>query len=443
MKDHRLLAGLAIALIAGLIVLSCGSAPKVDREIYGDLENLDPSGQVVTYWYQHSRTREEALQAMIEDFNASNEWGITVRGEYAGSYGEIYNRIIAGIPAGDVPDISVAYQNQAATYVTQGAIVELTPYIESKQWGFTEEQRQDFFPFVELGDYLLQFEGRYGFPPHRSMEVLFYNEDWLRELGYDHPPRTWDEFKEMACAASDPAAGTYGYEMSIDASTFADMVFNRGGSMVNEDGSAYTFGDQAGLEVLTGIQELFSEGCAILETEAYGDQTDFGQARVLFTFSSTSGLPFYRDAVTEGAGFNWSISTMPSTLETPRVNIYGASLSILRTTPERQLASWLFIKWLTEPEQSARWSRATNYFPVRRSAAEELAGYLEENPQYEKAFGFLDHDIAIEPGVVAYDECRDGIGEMLDAMAGGGDPSTWLADTLAECNAFMQEIAPE
>ena len=442
MCKDKLLARLVVVLVMGLIVTSCASV-RYDEEIYGDIEELDPTGQVVTYWYQHSRSREEALQAMIDDFNSSNEWDITVQGEYSGSYGEIYNKIIDGIPTGAVPDIVVAYQNQAATYVTQGAVVELTPYIESARWGSTDEELNDFFPFVELGDYLPQFDGRYGFPPHRSMEVLYYNEDWLRELGYDRPPRTWDEFKEMACAASDPDTGTYGYELSIDASTFADMVFNRGGSIVNDEGTAYTFGDQAGLDALNLIQELFNEGCAVLEMEAYGDQADFGVSRVLFTFSSTSGLPFYRDAVAEGADFNWSISAMPTTLDSPRVNIYGASLSIMRTLPEKQLASWLFIKWLTEPEQSARWTRATNYFPVRRSAADGLTDYFAENPQFEKAFGLLGHDIAIEPGLFGYDECRDMIGEMLNAVAAGGDPKTWLDTTVKECNAFMQVVEPK
>jgi ABC-type glycerol-3-phosphate transport system substrate-binding protein len=111
--------------------------------------------------------------------------------------------------------------------------------------------------------------------------------------------------------------------------------------------------------------------------------------------------------------------------------------------PERQLAAWLFIKWLTEPEQSARWTRATDYLPVRRSAAAELTDYFAQNPQFEKAFGFLGHDIAIEPGLVAYDECRDLIGEMLSAVVAGEDPATWLDATLEECNAFMQEVAPD
>jgi len=275
------------------------------------------------------------------------------------------------------------------------------------------------------------------------MEVLYYNEDWLRELGYDGPPRTWDEFREMACAASDPEAGTYGYELSMDVSTFADMVYNRGGAMLNEDATAYAFGDQAGLAALTFLKELFDEGCAVSETGAYSDEQDFGAGKVLFTFSSTSHLLPYRDIVDEGGGFAWSISTMPTTLDTPRVDVYGASLSVMRTTPEKQLAAWLFIKWLTEPEQCARWSRVSNYFPVRRSVAAELADYFAENPQYEKAFGFLSYDLAIEPGVVSYDECRESINKMLDAVAAGEDPEKRLADVVDECNGFLEMMTPE
>lgn len=436
-----LYAALTVALLAGLLLTGCGG-PEYDEAIYGDLENLDPSGQTITVWYQHSGSREEVYQAMIDDFNATNEWGITVQGEYAGTYNEIYDRIVAGIPSGEVPNISVAYQNQAATYASQGALVELTPYIESEKWGFSEEEMADFFPFVMQGDYLPQFEGRYGFPPNRSMEVLFYNVDWLNELGYDHPPRTWQEFHDMACAASDPAAGRYGYEFSIDTSTFADFVFNHGGTMLSEDATSYTFGDEAGLASLQFIQQLFDEGCAILETENYGDQADFGAGKVLFTISSTSGLPYYRRAVAEGAGFNWDVAPLPTTLDTPRANIYGASVSIFRSTPEAQLASWLFIRWFSEPAQQARWASASGYFPVRASAADLMADYMAQDPQYQRAFSFLSYDLAIEPGVAGYDECRDSINEMMTAVAAGEDPQVRLNQAVEECNTFLAEAAP-
>ncbi len=44
-------------------------------------------------------------------------------------------------------------------------------------------------------DYLPQFDGRYGWPPAKSMEVMYYNQDWLEELGYDGPPETVEELR--------------------------------------------------------------------------------------------------------------------------------------------------------------------------------------------------------------------------------------------------------
>ena len=59
-----------------------------------NVEALDPSEQRVTFWYQHTRERETALQELIADYNEENEHGIVVKGEYAGAYSDIYNKMV-------------------------------------------------------------------------------------------------------------------------------------------------------------------------------------------------------------------------------------------------------------------------------------------------------------------------------------------------------------
>ena len=108
-------------------------------------------------------------------------------------------------------------------------------------------------------------------------------------------------------------------------------------------------------------------------TESYGDQTDFGNGRSLFTVGSISGLPYYGQAVEAGAGFSWSVNPPPHSTDEPRMNIYGASQSIFASTPEQQLAAWLFIKFLSEPEQQALWASSTGYFATRQSALDAMA----------------------------------------------------------------------
>ncbi len=475
MKERKLLALLSGLTLVVLIAAGCGTAttaptptpameatmvpeatqapaaaPSYDPAIYGDLENVDPSGQEVTYWYQHTGSREELMLSMIDEFNRTNEWGITVSGESQGGYDELYQKIIAGIPAHQLPSMSVAYQNQAATYATQGVLVSLDPYIDSAKWGYSQAELDDFFPIALGADYLPQFNARYGWPPYKSMEVMYYNQDWLTELGFDGPPTTWDEFEQMACAASaQPFSGAtgdgepMGYVYSVDASRFATFVFSRGGNIIGADGTQYVFGEQPGVDTLTYWQNLVDKGCAKQATEAYGDQTDFGNGFSLFTVGSISGLAYYGTAVDAGAGFQWSVNPPPHSTPNPRMNIYGASQSIYVSTPEQQLAAWLFTKYLSEPAPQALWASSTGYFPTRASAADLLKDYFAQNPTYEKAFGFMFMDYGIESPVAGYDECRAAIDDMLTSVLSGTPVEPTLGDTVTTCNQYLQEAAPK
>ena len=411
-----------------------------------DWESVDPSGATVTYWYQHSRAREEALQEIIADFNANNEWGITVNGEYQGGYGDIFNKMLNVIGTPDVPNLVVAYQNQAATYQLADALVDMNPLVNSEKWGFTEEELSDFFPGFMKADVFPSFGGaRLGFPPNRSMEVMYYNSDWLAEMGYDGPPTTPEEFKEMACkAVEQPFSGasgdapSMGYELSVDASRFASWTFAFGGDVFDYDASQYSYNNPAAVEAMQFIQDLFNEGCATIVAERYGDQTDFGNGNLLFTVGSSSGLPFYKGAVEEGANFAWSAGPLPHTTADPVMNIYGASVSIPKSTPEQELAAWLFVKYYTSPEVQAKWAEASNYFPVRKSVAENMTDYFEENPTYKKVFELLPYGKA-EPPMPGYDFVRDEVEAVMAAIADGAPVQESLDQLTETANEILAD----
>jgi ABC-type glycerol-3-phosphate transport system substrate-binding protein len=102
------------------------------------------------------------------------------------------------------------------------------------------------------------------------------------------------------------------------------------------------------------------------------------------------------------------------------------------------LAAWLFLKWVTAPEQQARWVRAFGDLSVRSSTAGLLQDYIAESPGYDVALSFLDGKVAAEPGVVGYGECREAMREMLSAIANRGEPAPWLSDTAQICDASLE-----
>lgn len=414
--------------------------------------DVDPSGQTVLFWHQHTRDREAALLEIVDEFNKTNEWGITVVAEYQGSYGDIFNKMLTFMNTTDVPNLVVAYQNQAATYQLAEALVDMNSMVDSPKWGLTAEEQADFFPGFWQQDIFPLFENaRLAFPPNRSMEVMYYNVDWLKELGYDAPPTTPEEFKEMACKATEQpfskstADGSIGYELSIDASRFASWTFAFGGDVFDPVTEQYTYDSDGAKQAMAFLQDLFASGCATLVTESFGDQTDFGAGKLLFTVGSSSGLPFYQTAVDSGAQFAWSVAAIPHTTADPVMNVYGASVSIPKTTPEAELATWLFVKYYTNPEVQAKWAEVSQYFPVRASVANSMADYFTSMPAYKTAFDLLQYS-HFEPPTPGYDFVRSMVNEVMSAIVEGADVDSSLAKLNTDGNASLAEqmaIVPE
>ena len=432
-------------MVALVGLSACGGGSETtDPQTQVDLEKLDPKGQEVVFWYQHSREREDALLKMIDEFNQSNPHGLSVRGEYAGKYGDIYNKMIVGLQGGTLPNMVVAYQNQARAYYQADGVVDLTPYMNSPRWGLSQEERKDFFEAFLKQD---NSDGvQTGLPPNRSMEVLYYNDDWLRELGYDGPPKTWDEFAEMCRKAreqpfskNEKKERSLGFLLEVDASRLASLVFSRGGDLVDAAKTAYTLDTPEMRKAMGLMVALMKEEAIGLVSEDYGDQVEFSLGKVLFALRSSSGLPFFRSAVEEdGVGFDWNVTHLPYDGPRPVVNVYGASISVCKTTPEEQLAAWLFLKWFTEPGQQARWVRASNYFPARRSTSAELAGYFEKNPQYKAAYELLGYGRS-EPSLPGYQQVRRLIQDGMVDIVDGGEMDRVLGNLQAAATRTLEE----
>jgi multiple sugar transport system substrate-binding protein len=418
----------------------------------GPYEDVDPTGQAVLFWHNHTKERDEGLQQMVADFNATNEWGIEVTSEFAGYYDEIYDKMIAAIAADDptlLPQLTVGYANSFGKYQLAGALLDLDFFVDSPTWGLTAEEQADFFPGIFASDVSPQFgDGhfRLGFPPNRSMQVLYYNQEWLAELGYDGPPTTWAEFKEMACAATDPDAGTVGLTVGEGASLMAGLIFSRHGTYFAEDGSAFDFTNATVQDSMRFMQELYDEGCFLRPAERYGEQADFGNYKTLFSIGSSSGLPFYDLAVKSGeqGEFLWSVAALPymDTGDEPVMNLYGGSIAVPKTTPEQELAAWLFVKWLTTPEQLARWVKISNYFPVRASVADEIQDYFDANPAYKTAYELLPYGSFEAQWCPCYEEVRRAMADTFSAILDGADIDETLTQLEADANVSLAENTP-
>ncbi len=404
---------------------------------------VDPRGQTIRFWHHYPDARQATLHEIINEFNATNRWGITVVPEYKGSYGELFLEVLPLVGTPDAPDMIMAYQNQAAILYQLDGLLDLNGLVHSIKWGLGDEDVEALFPNAFSQDLYPIFDDvRLGFPLGRSMQVVYYNRDWMEELGATEPPDTPEAFKKLACAAANRAFSgslgetSVGYAMSVDAYRFLSWAYAFGGQIFAAEIPQYEFNTPAIVDAMTFLQDLFDEGCLTLVAEQQEDLQAFSQGEALFTTASSFYLRDYETTVQEGAGFSWGIAPLPHTGETPSQIIYGPSVSILNTSPEKQLAAWLLLKHLSTPQIQARWVQASGYLPVSSNTPEYLSSYFEAHPTFQTALGLFPYGIP-EPAAPGYDIVRDETKLVLFSILSGADILETLDDLTATANRIL------
>lgn len=431
-------------LLIGLLGTSgCRAIALPASAAVDEISRLDPSGSEVILWHSLTGPAADTLDQLVDEFNSTNPWRIVVVPHYQGVYPTLRNRLNDAISRGGLPDLVTLYPYHAADHVQHGAAVMLDPYLNHPRWGLNEADRADIFPVFLNSDRNPQLGGQWmSFPMERSAMVLYYNADWLKSLGYQSAPLTWPAFKEMCQRASvdsnrDGQPETYGYAMVADAWTFSALVLSRGGRLVSEDAKTTQFSlNEGGVRALNILRDTFPFRQAYIAQGQTWDRIDFANGKTLFTIAPSSELPAYKSAVDQGRLFRWGIVPLPHNTPDPVALFVGPSWTVLKTTPQRQLAAWLFVRWFGGVSQTRRWAEATTTLPLRKSAAQAMLDQ-DPDPNIEIVLNLLPFGQS-EPAVPGWEPARQVLADTLRAVAGGQAPPAALEKAEAQVNALLK-----
>jgi multiple sugar transport system substrate-binding protein/sn-glycerol 3-phosphate transport system substrate-binding protein len=424
-------------LISVLFVLALGVGIIRAQD---SLESVDPKGQEIVYWhqYQNDSAQGKTITALVDQFNKSNEWGIKVTASFQGNYTDISKLVNAGITSGELPNLVAGYANDASSYARDNSAVDLAPYISSAKWGLgaTPDINQGLLAADTVDGKVLAF------PNQSSAQVIAYNQTLLTKLGFDAPPTTVDDFKTQACAASkatdDKGNKIQGFPITTDASAFESWVASQGGSIYHD--GAFDFSSDAVMNTLKLYQDLYKEGCAYIPAERFGEQTDFNNAVVPFYITSTAGFTFILSGFEKsGVTADWKIMTFPHSDGNEIIQAFVPSIIMMPSSPEKQLASWLFLKYLATPEAATQWSTGTGYFNPVPSSAEALktATFTADGlaPFFNDAnalFGKEGIKVYSSPAISAYSKVRDLISTAIADVTSNGKDVAEVAKTLQD-----------
>lgn len=364
------------------------------------------AGEVaITYAnFNASGGNEETLQKMYEAFHAANP-NITVNIETIG-YDDYFTQMQTRVAGGTAPDCYELNIENFAAYANKGVLAELTGIDVS---GYNATALSAF-----------QVNGsQYGVPGNFSNVVLIYNKDLFDQAGASYPDDSWTWDDAMAACEKISALGDdiYGIYQPITFNEFFKVAAQYGGSVLNEDRTAFTINSPENLQaaqmmidkiVVTNVQPTESQ------MGGMGDWDLFESGRLGMI---PTGIWAF-GAFTDACDFNWDICVEPG--GTKKATHFFSNALVVNKDSDKKEAAAAWINWLASSDEAAKMRIEAGWDLPAISDDSVLSGYLEITPpdNRQAVFDSLNY-LAAAPIIEEYSLMADIITDKLSLAAAG------------------------
>ncbi|MDR1834728.1 MAG: extracellular solute-binding protein [Fusobacteriaceae bacterium] len=361
----------------------------------------------LTIWHGYAGAMQKSMDSLIEKFNETvgAREGITVKVTGVADSPVVHERLLAAANkdpgAPPLPDIATSYPDVAFILAKMGVAANFEALLDKATLDryvpdFLAEGKFDSIP--EKGLYVL--------PVGKSTELLYLNRTVFERFAADtgvklENLRTWEGIYAAAKAwykwTDEKTPDVPG-----DGKTFFhyDNLFNYAMIGMEQLGDSLLKNGTLALdnENFRRIWDFYYTGAIngyVTISENFGSHhMQYGD--ILCSVSSSAGGIYFPDKITwlDNTSENIIIDILPCPVFEGGKKVAvqrGGGMLIVKSTPEREKAAALFLKWFTAPEQNLIFAVTAGYLPVMTDAFTDFekskAAEGITNPKIRKTLG--------------------------------------------------------
>ncbi|MDY6847489.1 MAG: extracellular solute-binding protein [Chloroflexota bacterium] len=407
-----------------------------------EIDTGDLEGTSIRFLHPWSGEAGAVFRDIARKFSLSNPWGVWVDAESHGNEDILIEKVQSDLEKGELPGLIAVHPYALSWLEGDASTVSLNGYFNHPELGMGEDVHEDM-PQVYFDPFTVDGE-RIALPLAPQAMVLFYNQTWAEELGFDSYPGDENAFKAQSCAATAENFAdedqendyTGGWLMNFDPAALLSWYTAFGGEIA--EGEMIRFNNNAGQMAFGYLENLYSpeEGCIWVgrQTEPY---SYFANHYALMYAGTLNQIPLQLRWMAQFENEDqWTVIGFPGA-DGEVMMVDSPGLFIMESSPEEQLASWLFAKHLLSAEVQAQLVQSMFTLPVRESALDYLDDFVLEYPQWMSAYDRLDraqHLPISETWGYARWVLQDGINRLF---AYGADP---VGDILAQVDEMIESL---
>ncbi len=362
--------------------------PVVNPQQLPDVDPADLVGLEVSIIHPWVNEAELQFEKLIEEFNGTNPWGIKVFPNGIGGYEAVAGHLAE---QGLNSDLVISRGFDLAPLAKDSQITDLRPYILDLDYGV--ENLYD--PNSVLGSFTPDTKNENAIcflPLGYRPAILFYNQDWATELGFERPPTTPLEFKTQLLAGFNANLadmnldnnGTGG--LLVADSPYSGLSWYRAFSgEIDPELSIPSFNNPAGEASFTYLKTLFEDDASWtgFQSEPY----EYFTKRLTLAYEGTLAYVSVQERIADANAFTDKWITIPYPTEDGRgsLSLETVSVAIRTNTSEKTLAAWILVQFLLSAEAQEALVTIHSGWPVTADPLELAPDYASQHPAWATA----------------------------------------------------------
>ena len=356
---------------------------------------------------------------------------ITLEPEVIG-YGDYFTQMQTRIAGGSAPDCYELNYENFVGYAKRDVLLPLDTLFTDSGFDTTAMNANALNAFKADGK-------QFGLPASFSDVLLFYNKDLFDKAGAAYPTKDWTWKEEQAAAEKIRALGDdiYGINHPIQFWEFYKVVRQNGGSLLNDNMSAFTVNTPQNVETLQFMVDRQLK-TNVMPTEAQlagmGDWDLFKAGRLGMIVTGIWAIPSF----TSDCKFNWDVEIEPG-MKAKATHFFANGLVISKDT-QVPAAAFEWIRFMSASKEVADIRVAAGWELPAITDETVLKAYLDLTPPANRKAVFESLDYLVTPPVIEqFAEMSDIIGAKLtEAATGKKTPAEALEAAQKELEAKIK-----
>ncbi|WP_061962537.1 ABC transporter substrate-binding protein [Demequina flava] len=458
LRSGAFVAAAALGLAAcssGSDVEAAGDVDAASADLNAAIEALDPDEQVEIVFESYNLQTEgvwtDTVNQLLEEFEAEHP-NISVTGQppladLTGGNSATASSVQQQLLAGDAPDVAQLTFDTFDFAVNALGTKSIESLVGTEA---VEEHLGGEYPMHERAAALGEWDGQqWAMPYVFSTPVMFYNADAVEAAGIDPDTMdvsTWDALAEVATQVGE-SVGTEPVALGC-VNVGGDwcmqgIIASAGGSVLSDDRSTITFGEEGSVTAVEKMRELADEGViANLDVQSQLEAAIRGEVTFIINSSALQG---YLQQSAEAGGWELRSAPLPGFegMDAVPTNS-GSALFILSDDPAKQAAAWELTQFLTSERAYELITSQIGYLPLRTGLTEgdgALADWLEANPLAQPNLDQLEN---LEPWVSYPGDNYSQVTQIVstaieEAVFYGEDPEAAMTDAAERAQDLINE----